>query len=173
MLRQLFSWAGKKIHGVDLEHPDVIRHNIETLRSTIKQIEEEKKIVVVQYDAIREKYVKYIGEDHMQSIEKDPIWEDVSEPKFSRQYINSKESRLLREMATVWKKIYEMDTQVNDRKADIDKCNVKLAQSMSLASAHGQLQYTRFERDKALTEKEDLQRQLERALEDARTNLVR
>ena len=51
--------------------------------------------------------------------------------------MNSKESKILRDMASIKKQISDTGFRILDRKRDAEKMNIKLAQSMSLTSAHG------------------------------------
>jgi hypothetical protein len=65
----------------------------------------------------------------------------------SRQFVNTKESKILRDISASKKLIHDLQLKIEDRKLDMNKLNVRLAQSMSLTSAHGQVHYMRLERD--------------------------
>ena len=66
---------------------------------------------------------------------------------YSRQFVNTKESKILRDISETKKSTREIELRIEDRKVDMNKLNVRLAQSMSLTSAHGQVHYMRLERD--------------------------
>jgi len=52
-------------------------------------------------------------------------------------YINSKDSKILRDLAALKKSIHQLELTISDRQNDFEKLNMKLAQAMSLTSAHG------------------------------------
>jgi len=52
-------------------------------------------------------------------------------------YINSKDSKILRDLAALKKSIRQLELTLSDRQNDFEKLNMKLAQAMSLTSAHG------------------------------------
>ena len=137
----------------EIEHPDIIKASISDVLESIKTLENERDATSEELDKLRGMYVKYIGEERLQLIENDTIWKTCSEPKFTRIYVNSKDSNLLRNMAENKKKIADYEVMIKDRYVDSERLNERLAQSMSLTSAHGQVHFMRFERDKALQEK--------------------
>ena len=157
----------------EIEHPDIIKASLADVLESIKVLDQEKADLEDQLVDLRSKYVEYIGEERIAAIENDTVWQNCTEPKFTRNYINSKDSNLLREMASKKKQIGNIELKVKARYVDSEVLNERLAQSMSLTSAHGQVHFMRFERDKALQEKADLEKELEKALDDAKTNLLR
>jgi regulator of replication initiation timing len=133
--------------------PDIIKASVEDVNKAIQVLRGEIKSLSMVYSDLREKYVTYIGEEHMVEIENNPIWVNCTEPKFTRRFINSKDTKLLRDISTVHKQIKDIEFKIGDRQKDSEKLSERLAESMSLTSAHGQVHYMRFERDKAIEEK--------------------
>lgn len=156
-----------------MTQPDIIKASIGDVDKSIQVLKEEIKGLLSVYNDLREKYVTYIGEEHVIALESNETWVHCKEPKFTRNFLNSKDSKLLRDMASVHKQIKDLENLVNDRVRDGEKLNERLAQSMSLTSAHGQVHYMRFERDKANEEKDFLQKELDKALIETKTNLLR
>ena len=147
----------------EIEHPDIIKASIADVLESIKVLEQEKTELGNQLVDLRSKYVEYIGEERIVAIESDSVWQNCTEPKFTRNYVHSKDSNLLREMAIKKKQIGDIELKMRARYVDSEHLNERLAQSMSLTSAHGQVHFMRFERDKALQEKAELEKELEKA----------
>ena len=69
---------------VEIEHPDIIKAQLNDVSNGIEILEKENASLVVKYENLRKIYITYIGEEQMQKIEEDNIWVKVSEPKFTR-----------------------------------------------------------------------------------------
>ena len=70
----------------EIEHPDIIKAEIDDVQKSIEILEQDKQKRITEYERLRKIYVTYIGEEQMLSIEQNPIFEKVVEPKFTRYF---------------------------------------------------------------------------------------
>ena len=68
----------------EIEHPDIIKAEIDDVQKSIEILEQDKQSRITEYERLRKIYVTYIGEEQMIAIEQNPIFENVVEPKFTR-----------------------------------------------------------------------------------------
>ena len=156
----------------DTEHPDVIKGEMDALHADIRTRKETRLKLVDDFDLRKQDYIDYIGEDRLDEILNDSVWQLAIEPTFTRQYIRSKESKALRDMSLAWKRIHDCDDYLLERERILEDCNNRLARSLSLTSTHGLLRQAYIERDQAIDDRERMQLELESALELAKTNVI-
>ena len=150
--------ASKLVAGVDLDHPDVIKAEMDAVHAELRRIAENRRILMDLFKARRQEYIDYIGEEKMAALESTDLWNLAIEPKFTRVYVKSPESKALREMAAAWKLVHQSDDFKHAKDKELQALNNRLAASLSLTSTHGLLQQVMRERDEAIQEKENLEK---------------
>jgi hypothetical protein len=155
------------------EHPDLIKAKMDALHADVRQNKELRLKLVEEFDGRKFDYIEYIGEDRLEEVERDNVWTFAIEPTFTRTYLRSKESKALRDMASTWKKLHDLDDYLLQKERDLEELNDRLARSLSLTSTHGLLRQTMRERDLAMDEREAMRLELETALQLAKTNIMK
>ena len=167
------SGAGVILRTTDGEHPDVIKAKMDALHADVRTQKELRLQLVEEFDNRKFDYIEYIGEDRLEEVERDNVWIYAIEPTFTRNYIRSRESKALRDMAGSWKKIHDVDDYLLQRERDLEELNDRLARALSLTSTHGLLRQTMRERDLAIDEREAMRVELEKTLQLAKTNIMK
>ena len=158
--------------SVDTEHPDVIKAEMDELHADIRTRKETRLKLLDDYDLCKQDYIDYIGEDRLEEVLEDSVWQLATEPTFTRNYIRSRESKALRDMALAWRRIHDCDDYLLEKERVLEECNSRLARSLSLKSTHGLLRQAYIERDQAYDDRERMRIELESALELAKTNVL-
>jgi len=161
------------VRTTNSEHPDYIKARMDALHTDVRETKERRLALVEEHDSRKWDYVQYIGEDRLDEVENDNVWVYAIEPTFTRTYLRSKESKALRDMASVWKKLHDVDDYLLAKERDLEELNDRLARSLSLTSTHGLLRQTMKERDLAFDERELMRKELESALNLAKTNIMK